>query len=529
MGRIGMLAPVLAALAAACASAGAGDGATSAQSIPPAGKLPFTIGSETTVITKPVGPDGLPDYLAALNAEYSKGVTPDSNAFLLLARAFGPTFFDEKLLPSYCRALGIERFEFLDDCWAPLPDAKPFELAQQAACERPWKPDEHPKLYGWLRRNEDALKLIVAASDRPRYYMPLVCSPTSKAPFRVSGALIRSVAKCQAAARALAARANLRLSGGDAAGAWADVRAIYRLGNVLTDGSTLIEQLVAMAVSRTGDDALLALVRSGAVSKEYLRTILRELPACRAPRTVWRPMDRGDRYVVLDVVVRIAREPGLLDHFLAARDRPKEERARMVKWLRDHRAAVDWDAMLRRCNRWYDASVWHMKPEDMRKGEAPQFDFEKEPGRAEAEGLYAPGDAEWDELWRVVKRRAGDETPETRYVGSVLLGRLYPRVGRAAVIARRAAMWRELVRVAVALALHKADRGHYPAKLASLQPGFLKTLPPDRFGDGLPRYERTKNGYLLWSVGLNGEDDGGQHYRDEGGDPEDDDLVLRMP
>jgi len=227
MGRIGMLAPVLAALAAACASAGAGDGATPAQSIPPAGKLPFTIGSETTVITKPVGPDGLPDYLAALNAEYSKGVTPDSNAFLLLARAFGPTFFDEKLLPSYCRALGIERFEFLDDCWAPLPDAKPFELAQQAACERPWKPDEHPKLYGWLRRNEDALKLIVAASDRPRYYMPLVCSPTSKAPFRVSGALIRSVAKCQAAARALAARANLRLSGGDAAGAWADVRAIY--------------------------------------------------------------------------------------------------------------------------------------------------------------------------------------------------------------------------------------------------------------------------------------------------------------
>ena len=44
--------------------------------------FPFlSISKETTIITEPLRSDGTPDYVAAINARYSKGVTPENNAF----------------------------------------------------------------------------------------------------------------------------------------------------------------------------------------------------------------------------------------------------------------------------------------------------------------------------------------------------------------------------------------------------------------------------------------------------------------
>ena len=44
----------------------------------------FTLGKDTTLITEPVHPDGTVNYLPALNALLSQGVTPDNNAAPLL-------------------------------------------------------------------------------------------------------------------------------------------------------------------------------------------------------------------------------------------------------------------------------------------------------------------------------------------------------------------------------------------------------------------------------------------------------------
>ena len=68
----------------------------------------FTISKEITVITAPLRPDGFPDYLAALNERYGKGVTPDNNAAVLIWRAVGPKDVKEELRPEFFRRLGIE-------------------------------------------------------------------------------------------------------------------------------------------------------------------------------------------------------------------------------------------------------------------------------------------------------------------------------------------------------------------------------------------------------------------------------------
>ncbi|MDZ4818878.1 MAG: hypothetical protein SGJ20_07895, partial [Planctomycetota bacterium] len=81
-------------------------------------KMLVTIGKETTVITEPLLPSGYPDYLAALNNEFKKGVTPDNNGAVVLVRVLGPVnlFRDletnreaaEKRAANYYRQLGIE-------------------------------------------------------------------------------------------------------------------------------------------------------------------------------------------------------------------------------------------------------------------------------------------------------------------------------------------------------------------------------------------------------------------------------------
>lgn len=57
---------------------------------------------------------------------------------------------------------------------------------------------------------------------------------------------------------------------------------------------------------------------------------------------------------------------------------------------------------------------------------------------------------------------------------------------------------------------HVLMEGSPPESLASLVPKYLAAVPNDPYRDGPLVYRRTAEGYLLYSVGGNGTDDGGQ-------------------
>ena len=92
----------------------------------------------------------------------------------------------------------------------------------------------------------------------------------------------------------------------------------------------------------------------------------------------------------------------------------------------------------------------------------------------------------------------------------------------------RALVRRELTRVAIALARHRAAAGTYPQSLDELVPDFLETVPIDRQSGEPLKYVRTEAGYKLWGVGFNGIDDGGVPP-DEALDGESYDEVLEIP
>ena len=71
----------------------------------------------------------------------------------------------------------------------------------------------------------------------------------------------------------------------------------------------------------------------------------------------------------------------------------------------------------------------------------------------------------------------------------------------------------DLTRLAFALAAYHADHGTYPAKLADLAPKYVAEVPKDIFNASELHYRPEGGGYLLYSVGVNGKDDGGKGMR----------------
>jgi hypothetical protein len=98
--------------------------------------------------------------------------------------------------------------------------------------------------------------------------------------------------------------------------------------------------------------------------------------------------------------------------------------------------------------------------------------------------------------------------PITPY--TALPAQLAPAFDKAQAKAARVNTTARLAEVACALERYRLKSGRYPERLEELVPGYLKALPLDPLAGQAVRYERTENGWFrLWSVGLNGRDDGG--------------------
>jgi len=112
-----------------------------------------------------------------------------------------------------------------------------------------------------------------------------------------------------------------------------------------------------------------------------------------------------------------------------------------------------------------------------------------------------------------------------KLLGDMMIHSLAPGTRRVMQSSDRSAQTQRNLHVAFALAAYKSDMGHYPLKLEALAPKYLPSVPDDLFSGRPIIYLPADNRYLLYSVGINGEDEGG---RGEDDDPPGDDLSVRM-
>ncbi len=472
----------------------------------------ISIGKETTWATEPVGSNGFIDYLSAVNWRHNQGVTPENNAVVLLYQATGPRPEGDRQPDQFFQLLGIEPLpdegEYFEDLrkWWQRTEKKVPEAGLDAAIDllaiaqsRPWKAQEFPEIAEWLRDNEVPLRFVAEATQRSEYYSPLV-SPKGQ-----EGKLIEvrlpGIHKARAFARALIARAMLRLGEGDDFAAWRDLFVVHRLGRLVGRGPTVIEGLVGIAVESMAIDAELRLISETQPSTKFVARYLKQINNLPPRSSMPDKMDVCERAMFLDCCIHLARGSMNLDELAGgAQDES------FVKKLVEGAViqSVDWDEVLKSSNRWYDRLVAASKNPKYREREVALLKLDADL-QALAQKRQGAG---------ALLGLLGGKPALTQTVAETLISLLLPAVRQAMRADDRTIQRMQNLEVAFALSAWRSEHDSYPQSLADLAPKYLATVPTDLFTDQPLRYELTPDGYRFYSLGENGKDDDGRSFDD---------------
>jgi hypothetical protein len=257
---------------------------------------------------------------------------------------------------------------------------------------------------------------------------------------------------------------------------------IVRVARVSASDPVFISQLLSSALVSTLRESLLRV--ADRLPAEALRAMLDEARALERGWPDWRRSIEGERLFWIDSIERIyVRGETLEDDFLF--ESPTWlERLLSSRAAERHHTELAMDAMRR-----WSGEPW---------------------AALEASGRWPTPD-------RVIL-----EAPEA----CVLLHRTMSMVSASDLIRGllRTELERRALVVTLALEAFRAERGGYPASLAELAPAYLDEVPVDTMDpDGGPlsylaSYDSDapadeRRPYLLYSVGWDGEDEGGRHER----------------
>jgi hypothetical protein len=499
---------------------------------------PLRVSRETTHITAPLAADGLPDYLAHALSLYGPPPPPEQNAAVPLLRATWPMEFEPADLPVVCKALGIPATPPTDP--PPLvrvendPLLKPVSERYDECQTRPWRSSDQPEIKAWLDRNQHAIDLIVTASSRDRYWLPsptLLASPPSG---MLIGVLLPDVQTFRLWSRVLCCRAMGHAGEGRFDEAWRDVLAVHRLSRLLSgEPGFLVTHLVAIAVAAQAQMVTLELLGLPGLTVADVQRMRHDLEALRPlPKPAYGlPVER---LMGIDCVVTLARRPGDRWHMIDLLDAGGSPGGLGIPWLV---TSLDWNLIASRFNGYYDqvtpiaALPTHQERVD-RMGKMA----------ADVQGRVKPSSG-----WQLVGRwlsgavNRGERSVQT---ADMLLSLLAPALSAYDAAVARGEAQLSLLRLAVALEEKRlagpVAGGGYPERLDALVLTLLAELPPDPFTGRPFVCERRGDGYLLYSVGQNGVDDGGTDVtgwivkgewqeKRASVDSDKSDIVVRMP
>jgi len=487
---------------------------------PPTPKLP--LGKDTTYFIGPFDKYGYIDYEAALNAELSKGITPEKNANVLIVQALGPApEGGDGMLPVYYKWLEMpmppkegEYFvgqdKFLNaHLGLTMAQRETFYKVQGRATQRPWEAKDCPPLAEWLKLNEKPMAIVLEAVKRPQYFNPLFSRRQEGESSNLIGCLLPTVQKCRDLATAFTARAMLRLKEGKFDDAWQDIIACHRLGRLVSRGVTMIEALVSIAICQIASNATLTYLEHADLTSKQVLERLKDIQALPPMAKVADKIDTGERMMGLDVVQMVRRgggqELGLIF------ETPSEDELKALK-------IADWASVMQTMNKWYDRVAVVLRMTDRAAREKELDKFEEEFASLKSEF------ADQEKLKKILKEKDADKVIG-KALGNSLVRLLMSAFRRVQQAHDRIEQVSKNLEVAFALAAYRKDNDRYPAKLADLAPKYLKAIPTDLFAGKPLIYKPNAQGYLFYSVGVNGKDDGGR----SSDDPPGDDLGVTMP
>ncbi|MEM9657725.1 MAG: hypothetical protein AAF961_05120, partial [Planctomycetota bacterium] len=337
------------------------------------------VSRETTFVTEPLGADGLPNLPQAILQRSREGVTPENNGAIPFWQALGAGDMDRKDFALLCREIGLDPDD-ANACLVPTydrsvieplaawivdqrgeSDSEPqdnVELSEDGIDENapvsvaeaivgwsstnPWAADDAPRLAGWGAENEAPLDLLVSAAAKSEFYTP---SPSllKQSPYALTVADLPEAQALRTAQHALQTRCMYRVTSKDYAGAWADCRACWQLGDHVGRGWSLRHSFIGLACRGTAMHATQTLLDQDDLPTEIAQQILADLRAFSPRIDLSEVMNLGERLAFVEVVITL-KDGGVLSAL-----------ANSPEFVRHFdRFDVDLNVILRRGNALYD-------------------------------------------------------------------------------------------------------------------------------------------------------------------------------
>lgn len=440
-------------------------------------KLPFTLGKETTVITEPLKVAGTPDYVAAINERYGKGVTAENNGFVAWLQAVGTeAAIGDKPRGRMMEMLGVKSLPEKGELKVFMQDLIDGGLADDQAIKVDndfdmlrmtlWNPADHPEAAAFLKRQNDVLDRVVLAAEKPRWWIPAVGDA-------LIDVLLPSLGQTRNAANLLAARAMQRAAAGDFDGFQRDVLAIKRLGRKMAGGATLIERLVGTSIDGLGNYCVGGAVGTGKFTEAQCKNLDEELRMLPLLPTMMESLEIHERWNQLELVQMVALGEG--DKILNPANDP--ENSGTIRWIMSvPLESVDWDVVLRLYNQTMD--------EFIRTTQQPDILGVRIAGEALDKRIIGAGKA-------AATKEARPLPGETREqfsirAGEAMMSVFLTNLVHTEELGRRNALHGEMAHLLILAAEVKAKTGKWPAKLEELTPAMIREIPKDLYPEEGP-------------------------------------------
>ncbi len=475
----------------------------------PDGPVEIVVSPATTYLTEPLTADGRVDYAEALNRHYGRGATPLNNAAIPLWKLAHETT-DDRFVREYFAKLGTAPPATSEPEFVPLlsptenSDLLNETLAQSVL--RPWRTDEYPKVAVWLNDNESQLAKAVAASRLPVYYSPIVHDPDEI----LSMIQLPGVRGIRTLAQALVARSMQHLHYQRFSEAWGDLTAALRLGRLAANGSTLVEGLVSCSIEKVTLQGFRQYLLLAPLSRDSSLSCRLELKSIPAAERIADKIKLCERFMQLDVLIRLARK-----------DVHAFEGSFFEKLANGPTRNLDFHAATLQCNADWDRIAAIMTNPDPRIASLEWYALESELD------VLPVNPHKPVHIWHNFFARNYVAKVRGETFSRMLLKAEVPAIRAVIHVARTARQEFDLLLLGFRLAAFHAQHGKYPAALAELEMHDGEPLPIDRFTSNDLAYRTANGGYLLYSFGPNGEDNGGR-TREDTSDGGDDDIPLRI-
>jgi hypothetical protein len=468
--------------------------------------LKITISKETTWFTAPLNEDGEVDYIEAANEYFSKGVTAENNFVVAALAVVGCNLEQDNARAELMRRLAINELPDSSDCLVDLNEfdsgeflRKPLDEIYDEILSFPWSREEYKVAAEWIDRYSPMVdKYVDSLNKTNRYYYPLLKSNND------TGTVIEALNHLPALrmiARFLKARSFLRLHDGDIDGCQRDILAIRKTASLVCQGPSFVDQLIGYAIHSMAQHAEMQMClhekttvmhlenyqieRDKISFRSNLGAVISDFERLMQLQTVW--LIKDGRFPLFDTETTGISEPLGTTMFLAVRN------------------YVDWEEVMRSANGQIDDIVKAIDHETYLQQLNALQEIFKLQTQGKPDGtktlmtiMMATSRGEYKEkVTKVVVAAV-----EREYFSNLPGESLYEAYGTALTKD-------SLMRVNLALLRYQHDHGTFPDTLANLSPDYLKVVPADLFSNKPLNYKKIGKHYLLYSIGSNLVDDGG--------------------